>query len=600
MNPRVGLFGALAVLVALPAAAGVPEFFAPAQPSGRIVVRLHPMENVTPGTNRLVTFGVPFPRGSVTVAGLATLRVLSGGTEVPAFVEQLTPWRHATNPAIDGQSVRVARVQIHHTFAVGYPAHEDVMVEWGFTNRLANVPTLENPRNGWHLVTTGSFVGADGVNEPDVYAVLPRTHLAKGAVRPLRMQPIERSVTEPRSNPATMDAIETWPDFLEQEHAQKNNFYSVINEDDPLVTPANRCPYKTDSEPWLYDRASTMYLLYMRTGFLKALREAVRHAEFYRLKLYPAGTNPPAAVGCFSLKNPDPGGYIGSNGTMYAYAEPLAYQHWLTGDPVALTAIPWIVNCHEESGDEPMRWSNGASAWTERHSALRLLASIVAYEVTGNTTYRDNMLTFRSDLLWHQNGGGGAIPPGGVDGGLWHWLQQHEGQPDPTMIASPWMSALMVDAMVRTYSMTEDVNVGHFVRRMGTFLKAATKFVDPTLYDYNGQLREVDYITYINGGTWPDEGTTPEHALELAASLGWASYFGNLLGAPDPTVRQAAMDTYFTYDVGVNYWIRPAGPQSGLTAFRVSPWRKWGWEHRPAGSLSFTIGDVIFEDGYEY
>ncbi|HEX6738261.1 MAG TPA: hypothetical protein VF310_08325, partial [Vicinamibacteria bacterium] len=498
----------------------------------------------------------------------------------------LTPWRHATNAGIDGQSVRVARIQIHHTFAAGFPAFETVTVEWGLTARTMNVPTLEAPRNGWHQVTTGSFAAADNVFEPDVYAVLPKAHLVKGILRPMRMTPAGDTVTEARSDPAVMDATEHWPGYLEYDHASKNFLYAFINRDDPQVTPPNQCPYKTDSEPWLYDRGSAMFGLYFRSGFLTALREAVQNTQFYKGTLYHPGVTPPAALGVFSLKIPDPAGYIGGNGAMYSYNECLAYAHWLTGDDVVAQAIPWVATAHEVQ-DEPTRWADALGEWTERHTAFRLLANVVAYEVLGDAAYRTRMLSQSGDFIWHQNGADGAIPAARVDGGLYHWTRQHEGFDDPTMMASTWMSVLTVDAMVRTYAFTEDPAVGHFVRRMGALMKAGSKVVDS---DYDaGPLRQVDYITYINGTTYPGDGTTPEHALEVASSAAWAYYFSSLLGPLDTSLAAAANELYLTYDFGVNYWTRPAAPPAGLTAYRISPWRKYSWEYRPSSSLAWAL-----------
>ena len=360
MRPAARLLCLAWGLAATPALAQVDSFFAPPETRGRLTVRLHPMENITAGSQRLVTFGVPFTRGSISAAGLATLRVLKGATELPAFVEQLTPWRHASNPAVDGASVRVARVQIQYAFTTLYPGYEEVQVEWGYQGRAQSLPSLQNPRTGWHLATSGSFVAGDGVFEPDVYAVFPKAHLAKGALRPMRMLPIDDSVPEAREDPAVMDATEHWPGQVELDHAFKNNIYTHVNEDAPGLPAGVLCPYKdpaAEGEPWLFDRASAMFVLHLRSGYLKPLREAVRAAEYYRLELYPPGTSPASAVGCFSLKNPDPAGYIGSNGTMYVYAESLAYLHWLTGDPQAATAIPWTVSCHEANWETIMRWT---------------------------------------------------------------------------------------------------------------------------------------------------------------------------------------------------------------------------------------------------
>src|SRR5262249_20403860 len=93
------------------------QFFAPAEPAGSVNVQLVPLANVAAGTQEIVTFGVPFTRGSMSQSQLGQVRVLKNGVEIPAFVEQLTPWRSIDDPAIDGQSVRVARIQIPYTFS---------------------------------------------------------------------------------------------------------------------------------------------------------------------------------------------------------------------------------------------------------------------------------------------------------------------------------------------------------------------------------------------------------------------------------------------------------------------------------------------------
>src|SRR5262249_21574090 len=68
------------------------SFFAPAELSGSVNVQLVPLANVTAGTQEIVTFGVPFTRGSVSQAQLSQVRVLKNGVEIPAFVEQFEPW----------------------------------------------------------------------------------------------------------------------------------------------------------------------------------------------------------------------------------------------------------------------------------------------------------------------------------------------------------------------------------------------------------------------------------------------------------------------------------------------------------------------------
>ncbi|SFN00418.1 hypothetical protein [Dokdonella immobilis] len=561
-------------------------FLAPAVSSGSISVQLVPTEVVAPGNSTLVTFGVPFPRGSINQAGLATVRVFKGGNEVPAFVDQLTPWRHRLDPALDGTSVRVARIQIHNAFSGS--AAETVTVSWGGAARQLNVTTLTPVRSAWHTVTSGSFIASDNVQEPDVYAVLPKDWLSLGALKGNRSVPFDASNNEARDNPFTNSAIDHWPAYYEADRAAKNNFYSLINEDDAAVTAANQCKYKTDYEPWLYDRASSMFTLYFRSGFYKSLREAVRASDFY--------TDHVNASGFFDLKNGD---------TKYVYAENLAYRYWLTGDDAALTRLSAIVSAQAGFGDN---WTPATGFWTERHAAFKLLANQISYEINGGSQ-ATVVATLVGRLVTHQNGANGQIPQptGFVDGGLYHYGSQHDGDwADGALGASSWMSVLVVDAMLRAYSTSEDPAIANFVRRMGNFLRVATITTTDHGYDnYGGALALPRYAVLSNGVDGQVDASDVEHGLDVAAATAWANYFAELTQQPDPRLAEVTEDLYFTYDTGVNFWIRPNGPGSGLPAYRVSPWRKYGWEHRVSGGLGWAVlastssPDPVFANGFD-
>src|SRR6476620_8049173 len=324
-------------------------FFAPAEPSGSVNVQLVPLANVAAGTQEIVTFGVPFTRGSLNQSQLAQVRVLKNGVEIPAFVEQLTPWRSIDDPAIDGQSVRVARVQIPYTFTTLNP--ETITVQWGGPARTLNRTTLQDPRIEWHTVTSGTFVAADNVEEPDVLPVLPKEYLAKGMLD-ARTDPTTNGVSETRDDPATMDTM-NFSGYTEYDYAEKNFFYTIINQN-----PGITVPYKTDPEPWLYDRSSGMYELYMRSGFATALREAIRATDFYVDHI--------DASGFFTLKPGDP---------KYSYNESLAYTYWLLGDNRMLAPISTVVNAHSGTAS---RWSPDLRFWTERNVGDKLLATEAA------------------------------------------------------------------------------------------------------------------------------------------------------------------------------------------------------------------------------
>jgi hypothetical protein len=560
-------------------------FIAASVPVGSIAVQLCPTEGVAAGVAHLVTFGLPLPRGSLSAAQLNTLRVLKGSAELPVYVDQLTPWRHRSNAALDATSVRVARIQLDYTFAAS--ACEPVTVSWGSALRTQNRPALLSPRTAWHVAASGSFVAVDGVDEPDVFAVLPKEWLAMGVLKGVQDLPFDASVSAVRDSPATMAATEHWPAYVEIDHAQKNNFFAEINQDDPLVAAANQCPYKTDFEPWLYDRSATMYALYFRGGSLKALREAVRASDFYADHL--------DASGNFTLKGVD---------SKYVYAENLAYTAWLTGDTTQLAHLPAVLAAHDTFNDV---WSTTPDRfWTERHAAFKLLANSIAWELNGVTAQRDKVNALIAELVRHQDGANGQIPqPAGyVDGGLYHFGSQHDSDwDDASFGASSWMSVLLVDAALRAYATAEDAPTANLIRRLGNFLRVATVDTLEHSYDtYEAPLALPRYAMLSDGSDGQRNYEDIEHALDVAAGLAWAGYFADLVGQPDARLRARANDLYFSYDIGVNYWVRPGGPAAGLTAFRTAPWRKWGWEHRVSVGFGWAMqtgGDTIFANGFD-
>ena len=560
--------------------AAVAPFHAPAVASGNIAVDLHATTAVAAGTPVVASFGIPFPRGSINSAGLAQVRVLDGGNEIAAYVEALTPWRHRSNPAIDGQSLRVLLLQVEVSFAnPALPKRIDV--QFGGPPRTLHRPTRATRASTWAAVSSGSFLPADNVLEPMVYATLPPAWLAQGVLRHTRALPFDASNSAARDDPATIDGVLTWPGTQEAERALKNNFYTVVNEDDPLVAPANLCPYKTAFEPWLYDRAATMFTLYLRSGFLKPLREAVRHAEFYRARLN--------ASGGFSL-NP------GDN--KYSFNESLAYGYWLTGDDTFLPAIASTANAHNGSAHT---WTAGLGFWTERSVAFKLMAHLIDYEVGGSTTRRDSVNAIVAALMAHQNGAPAGIPANRIDGGWYHTGDQHGDWDGAAYGASTWMTALLTDALRRSYASAEDAATAQMIRRSGTFLRTALR---TEASQYGGNTRAPRYVIEHDGSDFAIEPPLhdEEHSLDVVAALAWADYFGALLGQRDPALAGEIAALYQSYDLGVNFWIRPTAPASGLSAFRVNPWRKWGWEHRTSDGLSWALGALAsegFANGFE-
>lgn len=579
----------LGVIGASGRAYGVEPFFADPVPRGSIEIRLHATDVVAANSPQVASFGIPFPRSSLTPSQLGTLRVLSEGVEVPAYVEELTPWRHRNQSELDGTSVRVALVQVEVTFADPGSA-KTLVVEWGKTPRQRHRPARATRATTWHRVNGGSFVAADNVYEPNVFVQLPAAWLSLGALRGAQALPFDATNTAIRDSPQAMVAITSWLGTQEAERAHKNNFYSVINEDSPGIAS---CSYKTDREPWLYDRSATMFLLHFRSGSVKALREAIRSADFYRAHL--------SASGLFSLAPTD---------SKYSSNEALAYAYWMTGDETFLPAISTAASAHDSS---PHVWSTSVNFWTERMAAFKLLSHTIDYEVSGTVARRTSVDAMVAAFAEHQDGARLPIPANGrVDGAWYHTGEQHDASEMPAALygASSWMTGLLTDALRRAYSTGEDAETADMIRRSGNFLLATLR---SQAGGYNGATTTAArYIVQWDGQDFaqgvrvkaPEH--SEEHSLDLAAALAWADYFGALLGQRDPRIAPAVTQVYATYDRSVNYWIRPAGPASGLAAFRVNPCRKWAWEHKYADSLSWAMAAAevadssrVFADSFE-
>jgi len=576
----------LSMIAPAPAVHAVTPYWADAVPVGSIDIELHASPGVPANTPVVASFGVPLPRGSITAAGLSTLIVRLDGAEIPAYVESLTPWRHRSDAMIDNQSVRVALVQVEIVFPVT-TAPRTINVSWGGSARSLNRPSRVTRAVTWQPVTDGTFLTADAVSEPKVLARFPATWLGLGVLKGNRTTPFAPGNPDTRDDPDDMDAITNWPGFEEMERAHKNDFYSIINEDDDDVAPGNLCPYKTDFLPWLYDPSATMFALHFRSSSVKSLREAVRFAEFYRTRIN--------ASGMFGLDPTD---------NKYAFNESLAYAFWMTGDETFLATISSTAGAHNGTQHN---WAPTPALgfWTERSVAFKLMAHAIDYEVTGNTTRRDSVNAIVTALATLQNGAGGQIPSTNrVDGGFYHLGSQHGDWDGAAFGASTWMTALLTDALRRAYLTQGDTTTADMIRRTGTFLKTSLRVAGSDF----GTTTAPRYVIEYDGTDFAS--TTPlhevEHALNVTSAIAWADYFGALLGQRDASLAGHRTSLYATYNLGVNFWIRPAGPASGLQAYRVNPWRKWGWQHRTSDGLAFAVvaADAVsdpplFANGFE-
>ena len=487
---------------------------------------LHPTEAAPMGSAIVVSFGVPFPRGTVADAG--RIRVTDeAGTEIPAHVEELARWRSLGGAAGFQESTRSALVQISVTFASASP--KTIRVHWGAAPG-SPLPRMGDPWAGWDAIGAGTFFPAEypaaaAVREPNVYVTFAPDWLGACILRT-------------RTEPLGTDAGWAFFDGVAPEFAR-----TAVNDVDPRVTAANQINYAGDKEPWLFQRASTLFGMYVRSGDVKWLRHAHRAAQFYAAHL--------TATGFFDLAADD---------LKYAYGSALFLDLMLLGDTRQLPRIEAVAGAG--AGWNPT-YTATTSFWTERHQTYSLLAALVAWEATGSATHaaRVTRVATESFRMAREPASGWA-----PEGCILHTQASHEGDDVTQPICSPWMSALLAEAIFRYYVHSED-------RAALEFLAGLADFVRTTGSAADGAGLSPYYLVSSVIHDDPDI----EHACDVAGLVARGAWSRTALGGDAAALLATTRGLLTNCAANLEDWHRPGGPAAGLAEWRLSPPRKVNW-----------------------
>ena len=532
-------------------------FDVPVVPTGQTAFTLYPIESVAPNQQTRVSFGVPFPKGFVT--DLSKVRLLgAGGAEAPVSIQELTPWRDLST-LTNLNSVRSALVQTDVSFpdtdGNGRADPLSLNIEWGMTARTQQALAPVSVRSTWVAVNDADFPASHGVYEPRAYALFSADWYGQSMLKS-RLQPF---------------GTENDPNFASYENYFLNFGRTAVNDVDPRVTEANKVHYLTDFDPWLFDRATTLYQLAFRSGRVDFLREAHRAAQFY--------ANHISADGHFDMRAGD---------MKYVYGEGISSNYWLTGDD-RLPAVQRRMIPAFDGFNATYTASTGF--WTERHAAFKLLGYTTGFELLGDAAIGQKAQnTFNAYFNMQSNPVGGA-PNNGL---LMHTSASH-GEGGGELVASPWMSVLLVDAVERYYVHSGDARVKQFVTRMADGINR----VGESMYTgtFNGRSVLVPY--YLAGPNltadqhMQDIAGDVEHAADVSKVFALAYFFSRADGAPNATYLGRFNDLTNSADAAFDYWYRPSGPASGLTEYRLTPPRKFNWWFRTTADNDYlAAGDI--------
>ena len=370
------------------------------------------------GDDLRVSVGIPFPPGVLNDPRLVRL-LDAHGTEIPAAVQTTLRWY-----AKDG-SVRAVRVQFHAPtdardstiyFAIGKPRQRD----------LAGWPYVEGLVDGEH-----------GLRVPAIVATLTPAWLC-----------------------ASLIAGPQWPAAAGEPYAA----YVATQ-----FKWADKLPVE-DPTAWLFDRPSTLFKAYVRTGRLDYLQAAILSYRFYMKYIRRDGLamSPFCAGGwTFGDKPCD---------VKYVYVEPILLALALTGDDSEHDAATvdkmmglWAIGGW--SGQvEP--YKAPSQYFTERLAGLGLLETVSAYELTGEARYKTGIEQQIGWLDDHQR----HNPDGLGDDGAWRssWnLHENDSWNPATDVrgASTWMSENIIDGLWHAWLVTADPRIPGMITGYGRYLE---------------------------------------------------------------------------------------------------------------------------------
>lgn len=441
---------------------------APAGTSARQRIVVH--RNVGMGDDVDVTVGIPFPPAML--ADARQLRILdASGNEVPAHVEATILW-YAKD-----RSVRAARVQFHahlqqgqgvYYFALGQPRTQDAP-GWPYARALV--------------------ADAQGVRVAPALATLDPAWLCASLI----------------AGP--------------QVPAAKGEAYARY-----VATQfewARKLPVD-DHTAWLFDRPSTLFKAYIRTGRFDYLQAADQSYHFYMHYMKRDGLpmSPICAGGWTMGKEPCD--------VKYVYVEPILLALALTGDDSEHDAalVEKMVTLWQHGGwsGTPGPYLHPGERFTERLAGLGLLATINAYELTGDTRY----LTYSNERVgWlydHQRNNPDKLGDDGSWRNSWNLHEDDSWHPERDVRgSSPWMSENIIDGLWHTWLVTGDRRIPEMITAFGRYMERYG-WIDP-----HSITPQRDWRNPCSGPQgqiawyWSSSQARRERLAEIEDSDGWYS-----------------------------------------------------------------------------
>ncbi|WP_430390375.1 hypothetical protein [Dyella sp. 20L07] len=380
----------------------------------RIVVH----RNVGDRSPALVTLGIPFPPDTLKDPQL--LRILDEkGNEVPAVAKVVLRWY-----AKDG-SIRAVRVQFRASLTTD-----------GETYYFAFDKPRKEEIAGWPY-DTGLVDGEQGLRVPAAIATLTPEWLCASLI----------------AGPQTV--------------AKPNEAYA--NYVSTQFKWAGKLPVN-DSTAWLFDRPSALFKAYVRTGRFDYLQAADLSYRFYMKYIRREGMaeSPTCAGGWTYNEKPCD--------VKYVYIEPILLSVALTGDDTSYDAnlVDKMATLWDNGGwnNRPAAYTKPSQYFTERLAGLGLLATVSAYELTGDKHWLAKINDRVGWLYEHQSNNPDHLGDDGSWRNSWNLHENDDWKPESDVRgASPWMTENIIDGLWHAWLVTGDKRIPGMITGFGRYME---------------------------------------------------------------------------------------------------------------------------------
>mgnify|MGYP001057009356 CR=1 FL=1 len=320
---------------------------------------------------------------------------------------------------------------------------------------------------------------------------------------------------------------------------------------------------------WLYDKPQAIYQLFIMSGNKKWLEKADFLAKFY--------LNNIDENGLFKL--------INKNDVKYSMPKGLLYRYFLSADDKAREALTKV---YLNSLAWPPEYNLATGFWTERNQAAALNTAISYWELTGDASALERInqiidatvaMTFNPVNDWSLVG----CPQ--------HTYKSHEGQGGYSPTCSPWMMALLSDALWRYYLLTEDARAASLIEAFGDFvLNHGINWGDEKV----GNIVIPKYLVALENPRYEsnDQWTDHQHTCDVAGLLGKAVYIKSVNKVDDLLFTE--LFSVFIQQCRKSFEL--TNSKNSTKAWAFNPPRRFSWTFSSTSDLPWLVELLLTEE----